>query len=72
MVDSTALGVGFISLKEESESNRDLLYKFRMLGIGVLGETNILSDNKSFCTNSSFLGSALNKNHNSISYHAVL
>ena len=41
-----------------------------MLGIGVLGEINIFSDNKGLCTNSSFPGSTIKKKHNSIPYHA--
>ena len=52
----------FVALKDSTESNRALRYKFRILGIDVDGKTNVFSDNNSVILNSSLPKSIIKNN----------
>jgi hypothetical protein len=58
-------------MKHGTKTQRGLRYKIRMMGIPLLAPTYIYGDNKSQVTNSSRPESTLEKQCNSICYHAI-
>jgi len=70
-VESSTFSSEFIAMKVCLEGIVALRYKLRMFGVPISGPTDVLCDNQSVVNNSSKLGSALHKKHNSIAYHAV-
>jgi hypothetical protein len=70
-VESSSFSSEFIAMKNCVEHISALRYKLRMFGVEMNETTKVLCDNQSVVNNSSKIGSALNKKHCSIAYHAV-
>jgi len=69
----SVFGAEFVAMKISMESLRGLLYKIRMMGVGISGPSYIYGDNMSVIhnTQSQRPESMLKKKSNSICYHAV-
>ena len=70
-VEASTFGSEFVALRVGMEMNEGLRYKMRMMGIPLMGPSNVLCDNKSVVDNSSLPESQLKKKHLSIAYHYV-
>ena len=70
-VETSTFSSEFIALKACMEGITSLRYKLQMFGVPIDGPADVLCDNQSVVNNSSKFGSALNKKHNAIAYHAV-
>jgi len=70
-VETSTFGSEFIALKTAVEMIEGLRYKLRMMGIEVIGPTDVLCDNESVVKNSTRSESTLKKKHNAIAYHRV-
>jgi hypothetical protein len=70
-VETSTFGSEFVALRIATEQIEALRYKLRMIGVPILGPTNVLCDNKSVVDNSTLPHSTLKKKHNSICYHRV-
>ena len=70
-VETSTFGSEFIALKIATELNDALIYKLRMFGVPIEGETRILCDNEAVVNSSSFAEATLKKKHCSIAFHRV-
>lgn len=70
-IESSTFGSEFIAAKTAVEMIEGLRYKLRMMGIPILGATNVFCDNESVVKNSTRPESVLKKKHNAIAYHRV-
>ena len=69
--EASAFGSELAALRVGMEMNEGLRYKLRMMGIPLLGPSNVLCDNHSVVDNASLPESQLKKKHLSIAYHYV-
>jgi hypothetical protein len=70
-VEAPTFGSEFIAAKTAVEMVKGLRYKLRMMGVQVIGPTNVFCDNESVVKNSTKPESTLKKKHNAIVYHRV-
>ena len=70
-VESSTFGSEFVALRIATELIISLRYKLRMIGIEIMGPTNVFCDNEAVYKNTAFAESTLKKKHNSICYHKV-
>lgn len=70
-VEASTFGSEFVALRVGMEMNEGLRYKLRMMGVPIVGPTNVLCDNKAVVDNSTLPESQLKKKHLSICYHYV-
>jgi hypothetical protein len=70
-VETSTFGSEFIALKIAVELTDALIYKLRMFGVPIEGETRIMCDNESVVKSSSHAESTLKKKHCSVAYHRV-
>ena len=67
--EASAFGSELAALRVGMEMNEGLRYKLRMMGIPLLGPSNVLCDNHSVVDNASLPESQLKKKHLPIAYH---
>ena len=70
-VEASTFGSKFVALRTCVEMNDGFRYKLRMMGIPIMGPTNIFCDNQSVVNKSTKLESVLKKKHLSICYHKI-
>ncbi len=70
-IETGVFGTEFVVTKTRLDTLRDLRYKLRMMGVAIDGATYIYGDNISIIKNTSKPESTLNKESNSVCYHAV-
>ena len=70
-VETSTFGSEFMALKTAVELSEGILYKLRMMGIGVEMPMHMRCDNKSVVYNTSNPASTLKKKSNSVAYHFV-
>jgi hypothetical protein len=68
-VEASTFGSEFIAMKTAIEQVEALRYKLRMMGIPIIGPTNVYCDNEAVFKNSTFPESVIKKKHNAIAYH---
>ena len=70
-VETSTFGSEFIAMRQAVELIEGLRYKLRMMGIDVVGPTNVLCDNESVVKNATRPESTLKKKHVAVAYHRV-
>ena len=70
-VETSTFGSEFIAMRQAVEQIEGLRYKLRMMGIDVVGPTNVLCDNESVVKNATRPESTLKKKHVAVAYHRV-
>jgi len=70
-VEASVFGAEFVAMKLGVEHSRSLRYKLRMMGVPVMGPTNVYGDNMSVIHNTQKPESTLKKKSHSICYHFI-
>lgn len=70
-VETSTFGSEFVALKIAVELIESLVYKLRMFGVPIEGETRIFCDNESVVNSSGYPETVLKKKHCSVAYHKV-
>ena len=70
-VESTTFGSEFVAMRQAMDMIEGLIYKLRMFGIPVEGETRIMCDNMAAVKNGSSPDSSLQKKYNSIAFQRI-
>ena len=70
-VETSTFGSEFIAMRQVVKLIEGLRYKLRMMGIDVVGPTNVLCDNESVVKNATRPESTLKKKHVAVAYHRV-
>ena len=68
-METSTFGSEYVALRIAIELIEGLRYKLRMMGVEILGPTNVFCDNHAVVKNSTVPESVLKKKHNAISYH---
>jgi hypothetical protein len=70
-IETSTYGAELVALRIAVEAIMDFRYKIRMMGIPLLGPSQVLCDNNSVVLNTTLPSSTLKKKHNAIAYHRV-
>jgi hypothetical protein len=70
-IETSTYGAELVALRIAVEAIRDFRYKIRMMGIPLLGPSQVLCDNNSVVLNTTLPSSTLKTKHNAIAYHRV-
>ena len=70
-VEASTFGSEFVALRVGMEQNDALRCKLRLMGVPILGPTDVYCDNEGVVSNSQLPESTLKKKHLSICYHFV-
>jgi len=70
-VETSTYGSEFVAMRIAAEMTISLRTELRLLGIPIVGPTNVFCDNQSVVIQTTIPSSVLKKKHNSIAYHKV-
>ena len=70
-IETSTYGAELVALRIAVETVIEFRYKLRMMGIPIMGPSQVLCDNNSVVLNTTLPSSTLKKKHNAIAYHRV-